>query len=55
MVYENPLRVDNSHRLDDDLEYYAYADTKDERLRLAGEIRDEMAEEQRLAALRLVM
>lgn len=39
---DNPLIVDNSHLLDDDLEYYAYADSLAERQRLAHEIDDEM-------------
>ncbi len=39
---ENQYAVDNSHLLDDDLEYYNYADSLAERQRLWHEIADEM-------------
>ncbi len=39
---KNQYRVDNSHLLNNDLEYYVYADSLAERQRLAHEIEDEM-------------
>ncbi len=39
---DNPLMVDTSHLIDDDLEFYDYADSLAERQRLAHEIDAEM-------------
>jgi len=46
MADEN-LRVSNDHLLNNDYQYYWLADSQDERLRLAAEIREESDREDR--------